>query len=86
VVEDLIVPIGLPVVIATCVAVALCVLAMTFLTFFGKTKYYAPTLYTLDQPWDRDPILFSATGVPNMALPAHAEESDTEGGAAHGKW
>ncbi len=84
--EDLIVPIGLPVVIATITAVALCVLSMVFLTFFGKTKYQAPQRYTLDQPWDHAPILFSATEVPNMALPAHAHDSDAEGGAAHGKW
>lgn len=85
-VEDLIVPIGLPAVIAVCTAVILCVLSMMYLTFFGKTKYQAPARYTLDQPWDHAPILFSATEVPNMALPAHAHESDTEGGAAHGKW
>ncbi|QKT06945.1 hypothetical protein HUN08_06895 [Gordonia sp. X0973] len=85
-VEDLIVPVGLPVVILVCASVILCVLSMVWLTFFGVTRYKAPQHYTLDQPWDHDPILFSATGVPNMALPAHATESDTEGGAAHGKW
>ncbi|WP_409563469.1 MULTISPECIES: hypothetical protein [unclassified Gordonia (in: high G+C Gram-positive bacteria)] len=85
-IEDLIVPVGIPVVIAVCTAVLLCVLSMVWLTFFGKTHYQAPERYTLDQPWDHAPILFSSTDVPNMALPAHAEASDTEGGAAHGKW
>ncbi len=85
-VEDLIVPIGLPVLIAVCTAVILCVLSMMYLTFVGKTKYAAPKRYTLDQKWSHAPILFSATEVPNMALPAHAQDSDSEGGAAHGKW
>nr|WP_212763211.1 hypothetical protein [Gordonia araii] len=68
------------------ISVLLCVLAMVYLTFFGVTKYKDTEYYTLDQPWEHEPILFSATEVPNMALPAHAEESDTAGGAAHGKW
>ncbi|MFT3899729.1 MAG: hypothetical protein QM728_05725 [Gordonia sp. (in: high G+C Gram-positive bacteria)] len=85
-VEDLIVPVGLPVVILVCASVILCVLSMAYLTFAGTTKYKAAKHYTLDQQWDHDPILFSATEVPNVAAPSHAEASNTEGGAAHGKW
>ncbi len=83
-IEDLIVPVGIPVVIAVCTAVLLCVLSMIWLTFFGKTHYQAPERYSLDQPWDHAPILFSSTVVPNMSLTANAEAADSEGGSAHG--
>ncbi|MFT4199285.1 hypothetical protein [Gordonia sp. (in: high G+C Gram-positive bacteria)] len=85
-VEDLIVPIGLPVVILVCASVILCVLALAYQTFYGSTKYKPAQRYSLDEQWDHAPILFSATELPNLALPAHAEKSDTEGGAANGKW
>ncbi|MDL9938547.1 hypothetical protein QSJ18_17515 [Gordonia sp. ABSL1-1] len=81
--EDLIVPIGVPVTIVTIVFVVACVVAMAF--SFG-VKYPKVEEYTLDQRWDRSPLLFSATDIEPMALARHAEASDVDGGSASGKW
>ncbi|MCH5644133.1 hypothetical protein [Gordonia sp. ABSL49_1] len=81
--DSLIVPIGVPVTIITVFFVVLCVVSMAF--SFG-VKYPKVQEYTLDEPWDRAPLLFSATDIEPMALPRHAEPGDVDGGSASGKW
>ncbi|GAB18133.1 hypothetical protein GOEFS_046_00890 [Gordonia effusa NBRC 100432] len=81
--EDLIVPIGLPITILVLVAVALCVASMIF---SGGVKYPAVQQYKLGEQWTQAPLLFSATEIAPMALATHGEETDVDGGAANGKW
>ncbi|MEE3850753.1 hypothetical protein VZC37_10435 [Gordonia sp. LSe1-13] len=81
--EDLIVPIGVPVTILTVLSVVACVVAMAFTR---GVKYPKVQNYTLDQEWQHKPLLFSATDIEPMALAHHAEASDTDGGSASGKW
>lgn len=81
--DDLIVPIGLPITILVIVAVALCVVSMAF---SRGSEYPAVQEYKLGEPWTHAPYLFSATGIQPMALASHAEETDVDGGSASGKW
>jgi len=82
-VEDLIVPVGITVTALCLLMVAGCVVSMLF---SWGTKRPEVQEYTLDQPWNRPPALFSATEIQPMALARHAEQADTVGGAASGKW
>lgn len=75
--------IGVVVTVICLVFVALCVVSMAF---SGGVKYPKVSEYTLDQPWTRKPLLFSATGMDPVALPHHAEPADVDGGSASGKW
>ncbi|NMN99639.1 hypothetical protein HH308_00205 [Gordonia sp. TBRC 11910] len=81
--DDLIVPIGLPITIAVLVSVALCVISMAF---SRGVKYPAVQQYTLGETWTHSPLLFSATAIAPMALASHAEATDVDGGSASGKW
>ncbi|MFT4086252.1 MAG: hypothetical protein QM658_03710 [Gordonia sp. (in: high G+C Gram-positive bacteria)] len=81
--EDLIVPVGMAVVVLCLLMVAACVVSMAF---SWGTKRPEESKYTLDQPWDRAPALFSATEIEPMALARHLEPGDTDGGSASGKW
>jgi hypothetical protein len=84
VVEDLIVAIGLPVVILTVISVVLVVGAMT-LTFGVRYPKVQP--YTIDQKWEHEPLLFSATDVTPVAPGYHGHgHDDLIGGSASGKW
>jgi len=82
-VENLIVPVGVTVTALCLLMVFGCVVSMLFSWGVKRPKVQE---YTLDQPWNRPPALFSATEVQPMALASHAEPADTEGGAASGKW
>ncbi|MFT3714847.1 MAG: hypothetical protein QM774_02580 [Gordonia sp. (in: high G+C Gram-positive bacteria)] len=81
--ESLIVPVGIVVTVLCVLTVLGCVLSMFFSSGVKRPKNDE---YTLDQQWDRAPVLFSATDIEPMALARHFEPSDTEGGAAHGTW
>lgn len=81
--ESLIVPIGVPITIITVVFVVLCVISMAF---SHGVKYPKLHNYTLDQQWDHQPLLFSATDIEPMALAHHVEATDVEGASASGKW
>lgn len=81
--DSLIVAIGVPITILVVLSVIGCVVAMAF--SFGL-KYPKGERYTLDQQWDHEPLLFSATDISPMALPAHAEPTDVDGGSASAKW
>jgi len=81
--EDLIVPIGVPITILVLLAVAACVVSMTF---SGGLKYPKVQIYTLDQKWTHKPLLFSATDIAPMSAERHAESDDVDGGTASGKW
>ncbi|MFT4042165.1 MAG: hypothetical protein QM673_03280 [Gordonia sp. (in: high G+C Gram-positive bacteria)] len=81
--DNLIVYIGLPVTILVVLSAAACVVSMAF---SSGVKYPKLKEYTLDQPWDREPLLFSATDISPVALPRHAEPSDVDGGSASAKW
>ncbi|WP_279103423.1 hypothetical protein [Gordonia paraffinivorans] len=82
-IDSLIVPIGVPVTIVTVLFVVLCIVSMVF---SGGVKYPEVKEYTLDQRWERDPLLFSATDIEPMALPRHVEPGDLDGSMASGKW
>lgn len=81
--EDLIVPIGVPVTIIVILSVVGCVVAMAY--SFGL-KYPKVKDYTLDEKWEHGPLLFSAVDMEPVALPRHAEPGDVDGGSASGKW
>ena len=81
--EDLIVPIGVPITIVCVLLVAACVVSMAF---SGGLKYPKVQIYTLDQKWTHNPLLFSATDIAPMTLERHAEPEDVDGGTASGKW
>lgn len=81
--DSLIVGIGLPVTILVVLAAAGCVVSMAF--GFGL-KYPKGKRYTLGEEWDHRPLLFTATEMDPVALPAHAEPDDVEGGCASAKW
>lgn len=81
--ENLLVPVGMVVTIAVCLMVLACVLSMLFSSGVKRPKLQE---YSLDQSWDRAPLLFSATDIEPMALPRHFEPGDIEGGSAHGTW
>lgn len=81
--NDLIVPIGLPITILVVLAAGLCVISMAF---SGGVKYPKVEQYSLDQQWTRGPLLLSATEISPMALPSHGTASDANGGSASGKW
>jgi hypothetical protein len=84
VVEDLIVAIGLPVVILTVVSVVLVVGGMTLAS---GVKYPKVQPYTIDQKWEHEPLLFSATDVTPVAPGYHGHgHDDLIGGSASGKW
>jgi heme/copper-type cytochrome/quinol oxidase subunit 2 len=84
VVEDLIVAIGLPVVILTVISVVLVVGAMTL---GSVVKYQKVQPYTIDQKWEHEPLLFSATDVTPVAPGYHGHgHDDLIGGSASGKW
>jgi hypothetical protein len=73
-------------VVVTVVCIAMVVLCVISMAFSKGLKYPKVQEYTLDQPWTRDPLLFSATEIEPMALPHHAEATDVDGGSASGKW
>lgn len=81
--NDLIVPIGVPVTILTVAFVLLCVISMAF---SWGLKYPKVAQYTLDQQWDHAPLLFSATDIEPMSLARHGAATDVDGGSASGKW
>jgi hypothetical protein len=84
VVEDLIVAVGLPVVILTVIMVALVIGAM-ILT--AGVKYPKVQPYSIDQKWEHEPLLFSATEVAPVAPGYHGHgHDDLIGGSASGKW
>ncbi|MGV9826610.1 MULTISPECIES: aa3-type cytochrome oxidase subunit CtaJ [unclassified Gordonia (in: high G+C Gram-positive bacteria)] len=81
--DNLIVYIGVPVTILVVIAALACVVSMAF---SSGLKYPKLQEYSLDQPWDRAPLLFSATDIEPMALAGHAEPTDVDGGSASAKW
>ncbi len=81
--DDLIVPIGVPITILVVASVVLCVISMAF---SSGVKYPKVQRYTLDQEWTHGPLLFSATEIAPMARSSHADASDVDGGSANGKW
>jgi hypothetical protein len=81
--DNLIVVIGVPVTILCVLSVVVCVVAMVF---SGGVKYPKVANYTLDQQWDHQPLLFSATDIQPMTLAHHSESTDVDGGSASGKW
>lgn len=82
-VDQLLVPVGMTVVVLCLLAVAACVVSMAFSHGMKRPKIAE---YTLDQPWENGPTLFSATDIEPMALSRHFEPGDVEGGSASGKW
>ncbi|MFZ2238558.1 MAG: hypothetical protein WAV90_03325 [Gordonia amarae] len=81
--EDLIVPIGVPITILVVLSVIACVVSMVM---SGGLKYPKVPTYTLDQQWTHKPLLFSATDIAPMSAERHAESDDVDGGTASGKW
>ncbi|GAB88454.1 aa3-type cytochrome oxidase subunit CtaJ [Gordonia rhizosphera] len=81
--DNLIVIIGVPVTILCVLAAAACVVSMAF---GHGLKHPKVQEYTLDQQWDHEPLLFSATDIEPMTLARHAESTDADGGSASGKW
>ncbi|WOC10952.1 aa3-type cytochrome oxidase subunit CtaJ [Gordonia sp. MP11Mi] len=81
--DQLLVPVGMTVVVLCLLSVLICVVSMAF---SWGVKRPRPKEYTLDQRWDRNPQLFSATEIDPMTLARHAAPGDTEGGSASGKW
>ena len=81
--EDLIVPIGVPITILVVLSVIACVVSMVM---SGGLKYPKVPTYTLDQKWTHKPLLFSATDIAPMTAERHAESDDVNGGTASGKW
>ena len=83
-VDSLIVPIGVPVTALTVLFVVLCVVSMAY--SFG-VKYPKVQPYTIDQKWEHEPLLFSATDVTPVAPGYHGHgHDDLIGGSASGKW
>lgn len=81
--ENLVVPIGVPIT-AVCVLFFLaCVVSMVFAR---GLKYPKVERYTVDQEWTHKPLLFSAVDIAPMSLARHAEPTDVDGGSASGKW
>lgn len=81
--DNLIVAIGMPVTILVVLSCVACVVAMAFA---WGLKYPKGRRYTLDQEWDGEPLLFSATEIAPMTLAKHAEPTDVDGGSASAKW
>ncbi|GAB40678.1 MULTISPECIES: aa3-type cytochrome oxidase subunit CtaJ [Gordonia] len=75
--------IGVPVTVLVVIFALACVVSMAF---SNGVKYPKQQEYTLDQKWDRGPLLFSATEIESIALPRHAEPNDVDGGSASAKW
>ena len=81
--DNWIVYIGMPVTVLVIFFAAACVVSMAF---SSGVKYPKQQEYTLDQEWDRAPLLLSATDMEPIALPRHAEPNDGDGGSASAKW
>lgn len=82
-VEQYIVPIGVVVTVLVLIMFGLSVLS---LVFSRGLKYPKVEEYTLDQKWEIDPLLFSATEIEPMTLGRDFQPSDVDGSSASGKW
>lgn len=81
--DSYVVPVGMTVLILCLIAVALCVISMAF---SSGVKRPQPVVYSLEERWTHDPLLFSAMEIEPVALPRHFEPGDIQGGSASGKW
>lgn len=81
--NEYIVPIGMVVTVVVIIFFLLSVLSMV--TARGL-KYPKVKQYTLDQKWENDPLLFSATEIEPMTLSREFQPSDVNGSTASGKW